>query len=53
MQCPFCEHPESRVVDTRVSGDGSKVRRRRECGRCDRRFTTYERPEESFPTVVK
>ena len=53
MQCPFCRHPEPQVVETRVAEDGDFVRRRRQCGACDKRFTTYERPEVSFPNVVK
>lgn len=53
MKCPFCSHPDSQVVETRVSEDGSFIRRRRRCGECDKRFTTYERPDVSFPTVVK
>jgi transcriptional repressor NrdR len=53
MHCPFCDHSDSRVVDSRVSGNGRKVRRRRECPSCERRFTTYERIEEFFPRVVK
>lgn len=42
MHCPFCRHPDSRVVDTRSSDDGLSIRRRRQCPRCDRRFTTTE-----------
>ena len=53
MKCPFCSHQETQVVETRVSEDGDFIRRRRQCGACDRRFTTYERPEVNFPTVVK
>ncbi|AVS74341.1 transcriptional regulator NrdR [Paracidovorax cattleyae] len=53
MKCPFCSHPETQVVETRVAEDGDFVRRRRQCGACDKRFTTYERPEVSFPSVVK
>ncbi|ABM33560.1 transcriptional regulator NrdR [Paracidovorax citrulli] len=53
MKCPFCSHPETQVVETRVAEDGDFVRRRRQCGACDKRFTTYERPEVSFPNVVK
>jgi transcriptional repressor NrdR len=45
MDCPDCGHTRTRVVDTEPSADGSSVRRRRECARCDFRFTTYERPE--------
>ena len=53
MKCPFCNHPDTQVVETRESEDGGFIRRRRRCGGCDKRFTTYERPEVSFPTVVK
>ena len=53
MKCPFCSHTETQVVETRVAEDGDFVRRRRQCGACDKRFTTYERPEVSFPNVVK
>ena len=53
MRCPFCAHTETQVVDTRVSDDGDFVRRRRQCGHCAKRFTTYERPDVSFPTIVK
>ena len=53
MRCPFCGHPETQVVETRVSEDGHFVRRRRQCGACEKRFTTYERSEVSFPVVVK
>ena len=53
MHCPFCAHTETQVVDTRVADDGGFVRRRRRCGHCDKRFTTYERPDVSFPSIVK
>lgn len=53
MKCPFCSHTETQVVETRVSEDGNFIRRRRQCGSCEKRFTTYERPEVSFPVVVK
>lgn len=53
MHCPFCDHSDSRVVDSRASANGRKVRRRRECPSCERRFTTYERIEEFFPRIVK
>ncbi len=42
MHCPFCRHPDSRVVDSRTSDDGSSIRRRRQCPSCNRRFTTVE-----------
>ncbi len=53
MKCPFCGHNDTQVAETRVSEDGGFVRRRRRCAACDKRFTTYERPEVSFPYVVK
>lgn len=52
MRCPFCHHSEDRVVDSRSSREGRAVRRRRECIRCQRRFTTYEYIEER-PTQVR
>ncbi len=53
MKCPFCSHPDTQVVETRVSEDGGYIRRRRRCASCDKRFTTYERPEVNFPAIVK
>lgn len=53
MRCPFCGHLEDRVVDSREAQDGQATRRRRECLGCERRFTTYERTEESLPALVK
>lgn len=53
MKCPFCGHGETQVVETRVSEEGDFVRRRRQCGACEKRFTTYERPDVNFPAVVK
>ncbi len=53
MKCPFCGHLETQVVETRVAEDGDFIRRRRQCAHCEKRFTTYERPDLSFPTVVK
>jgi len=53
MKCPFCGGLESKVMDSRVSREGSAIRRRRECLACGRRFTTYEYIEEILPTVVK
>jgi transcriptional repressor NrdR len=53
MKCPFCGHLETQVVDTRVSEDGDFVRRRRQCSTCEKRFTTYERPDVNFPVLVK
>ncbi len=53
MKCPFCSHSETQVVETRISEDGDSVRRRRQCAACEKRFTTYERPDVSFPSIVK
>jgi transcriptional repressor NrdR len=53
MKCPFCGNAETQVVETRVSEDGDFIRRRRQCGDCEKRFTTYERPDVTFPAVVK
>ena len=53
MRCPFCATDEDKVIETRVSKDGSEIRRRRECEGCKRRYTTYERIEESMPLVIK
>jgi len=53
MKCPFCHHGENRVIDSRISKDGSAIRRRRECLGCGKRFTTYEVVEEVLPMVVK
>ncbi|MBP6404686.1 MAG: transcriptional regulator NrdR [Proteobacteria bacterium] len=53
MKCPFCGHAETQVVETRVSEDGDFIRRRRQCGACEKRFTTYERPDVNYPAVVK
>jgi len=53
MKCPFCSSLENRVIDSRLSREGDVTRRRRECSRCERRFTTYERVEEIMPLVVK
>lgn len=51
MRCPYCAHPESKVVDSRPADEGASIRRRRECLACHRRFTTYETIE-SMPVVV-
>ena len=53
MNCPFCKEDRDRVVDSRASADGFAIRRRRECLACGRRYTTYERIEESPMRVVK
>lgn len=53
MQCPFCQHPNNRVLESRAAEAGRSIRRRRECLSCERRFTTYERIEYVPVTVVK
>ncbi|MCC2632806.1 transcriptional regulator NrdR [Ramlibacter sp.] len=53
MKCPFCSHDETQVVETRMAEDGDFIRRRRQCTHCEKRFTTYERPDVTFPAVVK
>jgi len=53
MRCPFCGHGETQVAETRESDEGDVIRRRRRCQRCDKRFTTYERPEIALPMVIK
>ncbi len=53
MKCPFCGQPDSKVLDSRASDEGSSIRRRRECTVCGQRFTTYERVEEIPLLVIK
>ena len=53
MTCPFCRHRQDRVIDSRESKEGDVIRRRRECLKCQRRFTTYERSDEIPYMVVK
>ena len=53
MYCPFCAHEETKVIDSRLAGEGQQVRRRRECLRCGERFTTFESAELVMPRVVK
>ena len=53
MKCPFCSNQDTQVVETRVSEDGDFIRRRRQCSACEKRFTTYERPDVNFPSIVK
>jgi transcriptional repressor NrdR len=53
MKCPFCGNQDTQVVETRVAEDGDFIRRRRQCGSCEKRFTTYERPDVNFPSIVK
>lgn len=53
MQCPFCAHADTKVVDSRVASDGLSIRRRRECEKCEFRFSTYEQVEILELTVQK
>jgi transcriptional repressor NrdR len=53
MHCPFCQHDDTRVIDSRLTDDGGSVRRRRECPRCGERFNTFETAELKLPTIVK
>ena len=53
MKCPFCNHDDTPVLDTRISEEGDTIRRRRRCANCDKRFTTYERIELTMPVIVK
>ncbi len=53
MRCPFCNHIEDKVIDSRQSKDGDVIRRRRECLKCEGRFTSYERIEDVIPHVIK
>ena len=53
MHCPFCQHEDTRVIDSREAEDGAAIRRRRECGKCGERFNTFETVEIKLPAVVK
>ncbi len=53
MKCPFCGNIEDKVIDSRTSKEGDAIRRRRECLKCGKRFTSYERVEDVVPMVVK
>ena len=53
MKCPFCGNLEDRVIDSRTSKEGEAIRRRRECLKCGKRFTSYERVDDVIPMVVK
>ena len=53
MWCPLCNHPETRVVDSRLTRDGRQIRRRRECLNCNNRFNTFEAPELKAPRIIK
>ena len=53
MHCPFCGHDETKVIDSRLAGEGRQIRRRRQCMACNERFTTFEAAELVMPRVVK
>ena len=53
MHCPFCTHSDTRVIDSRLLGEGDQIRRRRACQACKARFTTYETAELSLPRIIK
>jgi transcriptional repressor NrdR len=53
VQCPYCADESNRVIDSRLTRDGSEIRRRRECDECGQRFTTRERIEETMPRIIK
>jgi transcriptional repressor NrdR len=53
MHCPFCQHEDTRVIDSRLTEDGLTVRRRRECEQCSERFNTFETAEIKLPAIVK
>ena len=53
MHCPFCNHDDTKVTDSRLAGEGHQIRRRRECLSCGERFTTFETAELVMPQVVK
>ncbi|WP_410686102.1 transcriptional regulator NrdR [Avibacterium paragallinarum] len=53
MRCPFCSTEETKVIDSRLVSDGFQVRRRRECGKCHERFTTFESAELVIPKIIK
>jgi transcriptional repressor NrdR len=53
MKCPSCGHLENKVIDSRLSKERNVIRRRRECFQCSRRFTTYEKVEETMPAILK
>lgn len=53
MRCPFCNEPDTRVIDSRDASEGDQIRRRRECTDCKERFTTYESAELNLPLIIK
>ncbi|SVE07197.1 uncharacterized protein METZ01_LOCUS460051, partial [marine metagenome] len=53
MHCPFCGHQETKVIDSRLAGEGRQIRRRRQCLDCNERFTTFESAELVMPRLIK
>ncbi len=53
MHCPFCQAQDTKVIDSRLVGDGSQIRRRRECELCQARFTTFETADLALPRIIK
>ena len=53
MKCPFCQHADTQVIDSRASDEGATIRRRRKCPACEKRFTTYEKVELAMPSIIK
>jgi transcriptional repressor NrdR len=53
MYCPFCNHEETKVIDSRLASEGQQIRRRRECLKCEERFTTFESAELVMPRIIK
>ena len=53
MRCPFCQNPDTQVIDSRAPEEGYVIRRRRRCPKCEKRFTTFERAHLAIPTIVK
>jgi transcriptional repressor NrdR len=53
MHCPFCDTPDSKVIDSRLAAQGAQIRRRRECSKCGERFTTFESYEVVMPRIIK
>lgn len=53
MRCPFCSELDTRVIDSRLVGEGDQIRRRRECVKCKERFTSYETAELNYPRIIK
>ena len=53
MHCPFCQAQDTKVIDSRLVGDGSQIRRRRECELCKARFTTFETADLALPRIIK